>query len=392
MSGDGVTGEEAVPSATQAVASAGQQEVVLLAEGRWKAARLATVSSIVTLMVLVSLAAARQVSYVIAKDRLGDDFGGTIWHPARNVVHGVSPYADGTGFAATSVYPPPVVLAATPLGVVRFAPAAVVWTILLVAAAILVLGVLGVRDLRCYVLWLSSIPVVADVALGNITMVVILCGALCWRYRDSSPKAAAALTAAIAIKLFLAPLWFWFVLTRRFRAAAYSAIAVPALLLLSWAVIGFKGLLDYPRLLSDLASEQGSRGVLLHAFLRQIGFGRGIATAAALGCAAVCVALAAAARSDEVACFALLLLAALLATPVAWVYYPGLLVIPLALRWPRAGVFWLFLPVLWVSWAKSPLHWATPQLSLTVLGLVVGLVGLVVYIRPRGVNASRVAR
>ena len=62
--------------------------------------------------------------------------------------------------------------------------------------------------------------------------------------------AGAAAGLAIALKLLVWPLFFWLLFTRRFRAALVSLATAAALILGSWAVIGFRGFTAYPSLLA----------------------------------------------------------------------------------------------------------------------------------------------
>ena len=169
------------------------------------------------------------------------------------------------------------------------------------------------------------------------------------------------------IKLLVAPLWLWLVFTRRFRAALLTAVLVPVGILVPWLLIGLDGLADYPSLLRSLSESHGGNGVLLQALGRQSGLDAGPALALGLAAAACCLVGAYVLRDDDISCFALVGSAALLATPVAWIYYPALLVIPVAARFPRFNLAWLGFTALWVSWYATPLGWATAQLSIAVL-------------------------
>ena len=330
-------------------------------------------------VVVVGMLIASQFAHTYARNRQGIDFRWTIWQPARDVLHGRNPYGDphASSFVAESVYPPLTFLALAPLSLVRFAAAFVTWQALLVATAVAIPAVLGVRDWRCYAVWLSSLPVVADVLFGNATLVVVLLVALAWRWRDRWRLAAVTLSLAVVIKLFVAPLWLWLVFTRRWRAAAATAVLVPVGVLVPWLAIGLDGLADYPALLRSLSHSHGGNGIFVQALARQSGLGVDAALAVGLAAAACCLLGALLVRRDDVSCFALASAAALLATPVAWIYYPALLVVPVAARFPRFHLSWLAFAALWVSWYRTPLGWATAELSIAVLAVCVMLIGMV---------------
>lgn len=299
------------------------------------------------------------------------DFEGTIWQPARNVLDGVTPYpeAGAPGFLPASVYPPSAFLPAIPLAMLPVDQAAVIFRTLLFLAALLTLWVLRVRDWRCYALWLTSALVMLPVLIGNATLLVVLSVALLWRYRDRPWAAAAALTAAISIKLFMAPLWLWLVLTRRYRAAWYTTALAPTVMLAAWALIGFDGLREYPRLMRLVSDRYGGDGALVYGLARQIGLGAGaIVVSAAV--AAVLLGLAWRARRDELAAFALVAAAALVLSPVGWVFYAGVLIVPLAAARPRYSPAWLALLLFWVSWWHSPLPYTSAALSVATIAAV----------------------
>lgn len=334
----------------------------------------AIVASAIAFLVLT------QFTSAYSRGREGIDFRWTIWEPARDLFRGVSPYADpsAASFVAESVYPPLVFIVLSPLSALPFDLAFGAWQVLLFTAAAAVLVVLGVRDWRCYAVWLTSLPVIAGIVFGNATIIVILLVAIAWRFRNRSWVISVALSAAIAIKLVAAPLVLWLLMTRRYVAALLTIVVAPLLILVPWLAIGSDGLVDYPRTLTRLAESHGQNGVLVHAFVRQLDFSRTTALAAAAACAFVCFAVAWRRRHDDTACFALSAFAALLLTPIAWIYYPGLLIVPLAARSPRYSRAWLLVAALWVSWAYTPLGWATWELSAAVILICVSLVALIV--------------
>jgi len=108
-----------------------------------------------------------------------------------------------------------------------------IWNFLQAAAIVGALGVLRVRDLRCYALALLSIPVLQGFIWGNATLLLVPLVALAWRWRDRWGQAGIVVGLAVASKLFAWPLIVWLVGTRRYRAAA-AATAEPG----RWIVPG----------------------------------------------------------------------------------------------------------------------------------------------------------
>ena len=308
------------------------------------------------------------------------DFFGTIWKPNHQVLQGESPYDDPSLNAdPASVYPPSGFLPYLPLAWLVPHTAVVLFQLLLIAAAAGSLVALQVRSPYAWMLWLTSPLVVLPVLGGNITPVVVLGVALMWRWRNRPALAAAALAAAIAIKLFVAPLLVWLLITRRFRAAAMSAVAAPAVILASWALIGFRGILDYPALLRLASKAWGADGPFLQGLARQLGLNPTVALM--IGAAVASVLLVLASRTDDVKALALLCLACLALSPVAWGFYAGILVVPLAAA--RLQLFaWLILPAFWaVSWWYTPLPYKSAELSIVNLLLCAALAAIVLTTR-----------
>jgi hypothetical protein len=153
------------------------------------------------------------------------------------------------------------------------------------------------------------------------------------------------------LKLFLWPLVLWLAVTRRLRAAVVAVAFAVALAIVSWSAIGFAGISDYPSILRRLANDESTSsysvvalGVRAHLPL----------LAARIISVLVALALLAAAawvarderrtpRDRDVATLTIMLAAALAASPIVWVHYFLLLLVPLALSRPRLSLLW-FVP------------------------------------------------
>ena len=118
--------------------------------------------------------------------------------------------------------------------------------------------------------------------------------ALVWRYRDAPLAAGASLGVSIAAKIFLWPLTIWLAATRRAAAAAWSVGVALVVLVVSWAVVGFRGLSDYPELVRRLSDRMDERGYTVYALGIDLGLSPSVAWALWLG---VAVAVLVAARS-----------------------------------------------------------------------------------------------
>jgi hypothetical protein len=211
------------------------------------------------------------------------------------------------------------------------------------------LHVAGCRDLRCYLLVLLSLPVAQGVEFGNISLLLVLFVAAAWRWRDRPTRCGLALSAAIALKLFLAPLVLWLVAARRFKAAVLAAGGSFALVLGSWALIGFAGLGGYARLLRLDTQLYSSQSKSLYEFVVALGRTPMLALATAIAAALFVAAFAvgAARRGDEQAAFTLAATTTLLASPLVWPHYYTVMAVPAAVRRRSLGLVWLLFPALW---------------------------------------------
>lgn len=280
---------------------------------------------------------------------VGFDFRGTIWAPARAALEGAAIYPEPTRASIElgnpAVYPPFIVLLATPFALLPAGAAALLWSVVLGATVALALWLVGVRDWRCYPVALASAPVLEGIFWGNLTLLMLLPLAVAWRWRERAAVAGLAIGAAVAAKLFVWPLVFWLLFTRRFRAAAWAAGAALALVLGAWAVIGFEGVGDYPALLRELQETYAPRSLSLATIVS--GFEASVTTAVAItfaaGAALVLAAAWAARRAGgDLRAFALAVAACVVAAPIVWLHYLAVLFVPVAIRWPRLAVAWFF--------------------------------------------------
>jgi len=287
---------------------------------------------------------------------LGFDFKGTIWQPGREILSGHSPYPPplpaemNTG--NPSVYPPVALLLGVPFALLPFGVAIWAWTAALVGAVLLTLRMLGIRDWRCYTIALASCPVVLGVALGNIAVLLAPLAAYLWRHRDRAARGGLALGLAIALKLVLWPLLLWLIASRR-RGAAFVAAATASLsTLAAWALIGFDGLREYPRLLSVNTDLYGPHSWSLLAGGVGLGLPVTVANtlAALLGIAVLIVSLVFARRPDgDRRAFCIALVASIALLPIVWPASLVLLLVPLALISPSVGRPWYLFGALWLA-------------------------------------------
>jgi hypothetical protein len=151
------------------------------------------------------------------------------------------------------------------------------------------------------------------------------------------------------LKLFLWPVAVWLALTRRVRSAVASGGFVLAFIAIPWGVIGFAGIGDYPLLLKRLAHQEAtsSYSVIALAVRAHLPEAVGVILSVLLAVAFLAAAAWVArddrrtARDRDVATLTLALAAGLAASPIVWVHYFLLLMVPLALTRPRLSPLWL---------------------------------------------------
>lgn len=309
---------------------------------------------------------------------------------ASKVLHGVSPYAFNAD--QTYAYPPLLAFLVSPLQPLGPGIAALVWTLVSLAAVIGALWLLEVRDWRCFALTGAFLFTRSAVDLGTIGPLLLLALAVAWHWRGRLVEPAIAIGAAIALKLFLWPLVVWPLVMRRLRASVASVGFALVLVLVPWAVIGFDGLTGYARLLRRLSGEEAtsSYSVIALAVRAHLPEAAGVA----LSVIAAVTLLAAAAwiardrqrarRDRDVAVLTLVLAAALAASPIVWVHYFLLLLVPLALTRPRLSLLW-FVPFAysWVGEAGWPAGNGT-WLGIVLAATVIILGGSLLEVLARG--------
>jgi len=297
------------------------------------------------------------------------------WRAGEDVLAGRSPYPapDAAVLAHQSsfVYPPETALAMAPLSLLPYGLAAAIFFVALVGALGVTLWVLDVRDWRCYGATLLMAPVMSAVANGAISCFLALGVALAWRYRDSWPRAGAVAAAVIIAKVFLWPLALWLVATRRYAAAAAAVGGGIVVTLVSWAALGFAGLTDYVHLLRLLSKVEQAEGFSAVALGLAIGLPETAAhvSAIASGVIALIVMFVVARRRDgDRLALVAALAAAILLSPIVWLHYFVLLLVPLAIARPRFGAAWLLLPLpFWVSSTSGQSHGHGALIALALL-------------------------
>lgn len=291
------------------------------------------------------------------------DFKGDLFRAGQAILRGQSPYhprylaalaelkrAGGMlpSAFAVPVYPAPLLLAAVPFSLLPYLLSGVLFMVLMGGAMISGLRLLGVRDWRCMAVALASWPFLFGLVIGALGPVLVLGIGLAWHFRARLWTPAIAISSVVIAKVFPWTLLVWLFVTRRFRTLALTLVIGIASLFAAWAVIGFAGMSEYPRMLANLSFVERGSGVSLVAALLGAGVPGGVAEVVAL--AAGLLLLGAAYRfarrpGGEAQALGLSVIAALTASPIVWAHYLVLLFVPIALASPRLSAIW-FVPLL----------------------------------------------
>jgi glycosyl transferase family 87 len=296
------------------------------------------------------------------------------WEAGHRLLTGARLYPSEGALEANTrnyyVYPPVVAFAFAPLSMIPFAVAGVLYVVACVAAIFASLRIVGVTDWRCYAVLPFWMPVLQAVGLGTIAPFLALALAAAWRYRDRRFVVAVVLGVAIAAKLFLWPIVFWLIATRRYRRALETMGVTAAAIVIPWAALGFRDVGEYPHVLRLLMRNELPTSFSTKALAGMLGFAPA-ALALQLVCVVAVFVLARRHEGDRRA-FSAAILAALVLSPLVWIHYYLLLIVPIGLAARRLRAIWL-LPVLafWVYTDNLSSVWPVVWVSLVMVGAAV---------------------
>lgn len=274
---------------------------------------------------------------------------------AESVLDGNSPYqslddpnlVDGSAY----VYSPVIALLTIPFTWLPGDSGAILFAGILMAAVAGTLWAVRVRDWRCYGLAFLWPPILSGIHGESISILLGLAAALVWRFRDRSTAGGVALGVSIAAKQLLWPLGLWIIVTRRLRAALWTAGTAVVVALGSWAAIGFAGLVDYPSRLQQLSERMDEWGYSVYAVALDLGTGHSAARLIwmAVAAAVLLTAIVVARRGDERGGFILAMAAVIACSPIVWLHYFSLLLVVVAIAAPRLAPVWFVPLLMWGS-------------------------------------------
>jgi hypothetical protein len=286
-------------------------------------------------------------AYLEAAVRLGET--GSLYGPETLA----GPYRPGP--FGLYMYAPPLGLAVTPLTALTLDEGTVTWYMLHVVALGLACAVLPVRTivkLAAFGTAAFALGVSRDLALGNVSALLLLPLALAWRWLDQ-PLGSIAQAVAISVRPTLGVLIVWQLLRRQWSAVAWTLGAGLVLVALTLPFVGPEGYADY---LTVLRNMTGVTGVGLDAASTALALGADeelarlvLLATYAIGIGAVVASL----RRDREVGYIVAVGASLLLSPLLWDHYLALLVLPGAFLAERGRPWGLALPLL--SWLPQEL-------------------------------------
>lgn len=313
---------------------------------------------------------------------------------ADAVLDGRSPYPalddpileDQKGY----VYPPQLLLALLPLTLLPIDVVAVLVALGMLGLVGVTLYLLGVRDVACYAAAALWMPTASGVLLSNVSIPFAFALAVAWRYRDKVWPSGLALGLSVSSKLVLWPMFVWMLVTLRLRATLAALLVGIVVTFGAWAVIGFDGLAGYPDLLRRLSEIQSERSYSIVGMTATLGLPQGVGRALtlAVGVALLLGCVVLARRGDDFRSFTCAIVATLALSPIVWLHYLVVLLVPLAIARPRFSPLWLMPVLLWASprpgYAEG-FHTFLPALAAVILLLTLLVRPLA---RPRAEKAA----
>jgi len=325
------------------------------------------IAALAVVAALVLAFRAVQFALLTREIQWGYDFS-FYWTAARRLLDGKSiysaaqlagPYAPQgqDGF----LYPPPFAAIVTPLA--SFFPdarsAAWAWTAL--GASILIASVLALwRSERLgdrfpilagrgrWLLVAAAFafpPVIGELVLGNVHLVLLGLLTFAWlgiRRGDARGEWAAGLAVGTAtvIKVFPGVVLLWFLLTRRYRAAAGVAIAFAAISVVTLPITGIEPWLQYPTVLANLSAPADTRDTLAPTVWLADSFGFSLARALVTGAGLLIIVWSAVRQRSIARSFAVAVTVSVLIAPALYHHYLALLVLPLVLQLASGVSIW----------------------------------------------------
>ena len=298
-----------------------------------------------------------------SKNAVAIDFHYVYYPAAQELLDGNSPFFENDDPFKRFVYTPLLAVLVAPLTVLPLGVADLLVTIALLGLWVATPFVLGIRDWRVVTVTLLWAPFVSALQTANVTIVLVFLCALAWHWRDRKVLAGLSIGLAVGLKLFLWPLAFWLLATRRVLSLVIASAVVAFSILV---VLPYESLPAFATRLREHGDLFDEESYTLYAFLVELG---APATAARVAWLALGVTVLLLGRRS----FSLCLVAALLLSPLVWLHYLTLLVIPLALVSAPLWMWFIPIPLAFADGGALNGGAGIQTLVLTTFAVIVGL-------------------
>jgi hypothetical protein len=253
------------------------------------------------------------------------------------------------------MYSPTLGVSLLPVTALAVAESSIAWYaahVLALVAACALMPVRPIIQVFAFVIAAFSFAMVRDMALGNVSVLLLLPLSMAWRWLDR-PLGAIAQAVAISLRPMLGIVLIWQLLRRRWRAAGWTIGAGLALILITLPFVGVGGYIDYLTVLRNLSGVTGVEyNYDLSSTALILGASERTATLVLLSGYAIAVgAILVSLRHDRELSFIVTVTASLLLSPLLWDHYLAILVLPAAFLAQRGLPWGLLLPL--ASWLPT---------------------------------------
>jgi hypothetical protein len=253
------------------------------------------------------------------------------------------------------MYSPILGVSLVPVTDLTVADSSIAWYVAHVLALVAACALMPVRPIIrvfAFVIAAFSFAVVRDMALGNVSVLLLLPLSMAWRWLDR-PFGSIAQAVAISLRPMLGIVLIWQMLRRRWRAVGWTIGAGLVLVLVTLPFVGVGGYVDYLTVLRNLSGVTGvEHNYDLSSTALMLGVSERIATLILLSGYAIAVgAVLVSLRHDRELGFIVTVTASLLLSPLLWDHYLAMLVLPAAFLAQRGLAWGLLLPL--ASWLPS---------------------------------------
>jgi alpha-1,2-mannosyltransferase len=239
------------------------------------------------------------------------------------------------------------------------APATMTWLLLRLGLLMATCALMPVpRWIKLATLGISIISAefLFDLNLGNVSLIVTFFAVVAWRWLDR-PASGVAIAASLAVRPAMGVIWIWWLVRRKWQAAAWTVIGLGAMFLVSLPFMGIDPWLQYVKVLRNVSDVMGvDRNLDFGSTALALGVSEPVSNMFLLAGYVLAIgAIVLGLRRDREIAYVVTLMATLLLSPLLWDHYLTNLIVPGALLAARGRRFGVLLPLLgWLPLVALP--------------------------------------